>query len=177
MAKQEDLDRAYMKCAFAISELSHANRKKVGAIIVSPNGYIIAEAFNGTPYKFDNSCEYPAECHIFENKTNWCMKCNKTLTTEERKKISCVQITKPEVVHAESNAILKVAKSTNSSLGATLYCTLSPCFECAKQIIQAGIKRVVYAEKYPYTGHSGPVRLMGLELLEQAKIQVDMLTL
>ncbi len=177
MAKQEDLDKAYMKCAFAISDLSHANRKKVGAIIVSPCGYIIAEGFNGTYNGADNICEYPAERHILENKTNWCMKCNKTLTHEEYELGNCILITKPEVIHAESNAIAKVAKSTNSSLGATLYCTLSPCFECAKQIIQAGIKRVVYAEKYPYAGHSGPVRLMGLELLEQAKIQVDMLTL
>jgi dCMP deaminase len=78
-----------MRCALAMSELSHAQRRKVGAILVSPQGGIIAEGFNGTPSGFDNNCESNL-------------------------------ITKPEVLHAESNAITKVAKSTNSSAGATL---------------------------------------------------------
>ena len=76
-------------------------------------------------------------------------------------------ITKPEVLHAESNAILKVAKSTNSSIGATLYVTCSPCFECSKLIIQAGIKRVVYEEEYRLS--DGP------DLLRKAGIQVEKL--
>ena len=74
-------------------------------------------------------------------------------------------VSKPYVLHAEANAITKVARSGNSSDGATLYVTASPCMECSKLIIQAGIRRVVYGEKY---------RLMdGVELLERAGIQVD----
>jgi len=149
MAKQEDRDRAFMKCAFAIAELSYAKRKKVGAIIVALNGGIIAEGCNGTPAGFDNCCE-------------------DTLENGETK-------TKAECLHAESNAIAKVACSTNSSKAATLYCTLTPCFECSKLIIQAKIIRVVYAEQYPYVGHTGISRPLGLELLAKANIQVDKL--
>lgn len=96
---------------------------------------IISDGYNGTPSGFENVCED-------EN-----------------------NVSKPYVLHAEANAISKVARSNNSSDGATLYVTASPCMECSKLIIQAGIKRVVYGEKY---------RLMdGVELLKRAGIQVD----
>ena len=96
---------------------------------------IISDGYNGTPSGFENVCED-------ENNAS-----------------------KPYVLHAEANAISKVARSNNSSDGATLYVTASPCMECSKLIIQAGIKRVVYGEKY---------RLMdGVELLQRAGIQVD----
>jgi dCMP deaminase len=77
-------------------------------------------------------------------------------------------ITKPYVLHAEANAITKIARSNNSSEGATLYVTASPCIECAKLIIQAGIKRVVFAEKYRLED--------GLELLKRANIELVYLT-
>ena len=94
---------------------------------------IISDGYNGTPPGFENVCED-------EN-----------------------GITKPYVLHAEANAISKVAKSGNSSEGATLYVTASPCMECAKLIIQAGIKRVVYMDEY---------RLLdGIELLRRAGIE------
>lgn len=94
---------------------------------------IISDGYNGTPSGFENVCED-------EN-----------------------GITKPYVLHAEANAISKVAKSGNSSEGATLYVTASPCMECAKLIIQAGIKRVVYMDEY---------RLLdGIELLRRAGIE------
>lgn len=96
---------------------------------------IISDGYNGTPSGFENVCED-------EN-----------------------GITKPYVLHAEANAITKVAKSNNSSEGATLYITDSPCMECAKLIIQAGIVRVVYSNKYRVTD--------GLELLERAGISVE----
>ena len=73
-------------------------------------------------------------------------------------------VTKPYVLHAEANAITKLARSNNNSEGATIYITASPCIECAKLIIQAGIKRVVYGEKYRLTD--------GIELLERAGIEV-----
>jgi dCMP deaminase len=71
-------------------------------------------------------------------------------------------VTNPEVLHAESNAIAKIARSTNTSEGATLYCTLEPCFDCAKLIIQAGIKQVIYSEAYRCH--------RGIELLHKAKV-------
>ena len=96
---------------------------------------IISDGYNGTPSGFENVCED-------EN-----------------------GVTKPYVLHAEANASTKVAKSGNSSEGATLYITDSPCMECAKLIIQAGIKRVVYAREYRITD--------GADLLRRAGIQVD----
>ena len=94
----------------------------------------IIDGYNGTPSGFENVCED-------EN-----------------------NLTKPYVLHAEANAITKLARSNNNSEGATLYVTASPCIECAKLIIQAGIKRVVYAEKYRLED--------GLRLLEKANVEV-----
>ena len=96
---------------------------------------IISDGYNGTPSGFENICE-----------------------DEDG-------VTKPYVLHAEANAITKVAKSGNSSAGATLYVTASPCMECSKLIIQSGITRVVYRDAY---------RLMdGIELLKRAGIEVE----
>lgn len=155
-----------MDCAFAIAKMSNAVRKQVGAILVSPKGGIIAEGINGTPSGFDNTCEFPAERHVLEGKTNHCMKCHKTITSfGEANNGDCILVTKPEVLHAESNAIAKIAKSTNSSEGTTMYVTMSPCFDCSKMMIQAGIVRVVYAEEYRITD--------GIDLLRKARIMVD----
>ena len=96
---------------------------------------IISDGYNGTPSGFENICED-------ENGA-----------------------TKPYVLHAEANAISKVAKSGNSSEGATLYVTASPCLECSKLIIQAGIKRVVYRDEYRLTD--------GIDLLKRAGIEVE----
>lgn len=96
---------------------------------------IISDGYNGTPSGFENVCED-------EN-----------------------GVTKPYVLHAEANAITKVAKSGNSSEGATLYVTASPCVECAKLIIQAGIKRVVYSDEYRLTD--------GIDLLKRAGIECE----
>jgi len=98
------------------------------------NQMIISDGYNGTPSGFENNCED-------EN-----------------------NVSKPYVLHAEANAITKVARSHNSSDNATLYVTASPCIECAKLIIQSGIKRVVFGEQY---------RIMdGVELLMRAKIDI-----
>lgn len=105
--------------------------------LVVKNKMIISDGYNGTPAGFENICED-------EN-----------------------NVTKPYVLHAEANAITKIARSNNNSEGATLYVTASPCIECAKLIIQAGIKRVVYGEKYRLTD--------GIDLLERAGITVDYL--
>jgi len=137
MATQENLDNTYMRMAEELAKLSHAERRKVGCLIVKET-QIIAEGFNGTPAGFDNACEYYN--HLDEIHTN------------------------PEVLHAESNAITKLARSTNSSSQSTLYVTLAPCYECSKLIIQAGIERVVYKERY----HS----VLGLNLLKKAKVKL-----
>ncbi|HCE47675.1 MAG TPA: CMP deaminase [Prevotellaceae bacterium] len=107
--------------------------------LIVKNNMIISDGFNGTPSGFDNTCED-------EN-----------------------NITVPYVLHAEANAITKIARSHNSSDGATLYVTASPCLECAKLIIQSGIKRVVYGEKYRLDD--------GLKLLEKAKVKTILLDL
>lgn len=121
-----NIDDIYMNIAQEIAKLSYAERKKVGAVLVK-DGSIISHGYNGTPHGFDNNCEYEDPEH------------------------KNILITRDEVLHAESNAISKVAKSTNSSEGSTLYVTLSPCFECSKLIIQSGIKKVVYKEMYRHT--------------------------
>ena len=143
MPDQRKLDLIYLEMARSWAKMSHAKRKKVGCLIVK-EGQIISDGYNGTPSGFDNECE---QFHPLEDYTS-----NRT-------------ITKREVLHAESNALMKLAKSTNSSIGGTIYLTCSPCFDCAKLIIQAGIKRVVYEESYR--------KLDGLGLLQRANIQID----
>ena len=120
MPKQIELDTTYLKMADEWGQLSKAKRRKVGCLIVK-DGQIISDGYNGTPAGYDNNCEYETRFG-YE--------------------------TKPEVLHAESNALMKLAKSTNSSKDSTIYLTMSPCFDCAKLIIQAGVIRVVYSEKY-----------------------------
>ena len=132
--KQLRYDTAYMRMAMEWAQLSHCERKKVGALIVKDR-MIISDGYNGTPTGLDNSCEDD------EGYTKW------------------------YVLHAEANAILKVANSTQSSSGATLYVTLSPCTECSKLIYQSGIKRVVYINQYKDT--------TGLDFLINAGVQVD----
>ena len=101
--------------------------------LVVKDGMIISDGYNGTPSGFENICED-------EN-----------------------NVTKPYVLHAEANAITKLARSSNNSDGSTIYITASPCIECAKLIIQAGIKRVVYGEEYRLTD--------GVDLLKRAGIE------
>jgi dCMP deaminase len=138
MATQSSLDEAYLDIAKRWAQLSTAKRKKVGCIIVK-RGAIISDGYNGTPSGFDNNCE-----------THKPIKDHKMVVDEEGKLVEGTYelITKPEVLHAESNAITKLAKSTQTSVGSTMYITISPCVECSKLIIQAGIERVVFREFY-----------------------------
>lgn len=109
-------------------------RRRKVGALIVKDQMIISDGYNGTPSGFENVCED-------EN-----------------------QITKPYVLHAEANAITKIARSNNSSNEATMYVTASPCIECAKLIIQAGIKRVVYSEQYRLED--------GIDLLKRAGIEV-----
>ena len=112
-------------------------KRKQVGALIVKDRMIISDGFNGTPTGFDNCCEDE------EGLTKW------------------------EVLHAEANAILKVASSTQSAKGATLYITLSPCTQCSKLIHQAGIERVVYARAYRDTS--------GLDFLEKAGVKIKYL--
>ena len=147
-SRQPLIDKVYMEMAKTWSQLSHANRLKVGALIVK-NGTIIADGFNGTPSGFENECE--------------------EVVNDENGQFKGYQ-TKWYVLHAEANAIIKIAKSTQSCEGATLYLTNSPCAECSKLILQSGIKRVVYADEYRDTTGIDFLRRAGIEV---KKIDID----
>lgn len=129
------LDKRYLRMAKIWAENSYCVRRKVGAIIVKDQ-MIISDGYNGTPSGFENVCEDESGAH-----------------------------TKPYVLHAEANAITKVARSNNSSEGATLYVTASPCLECSKLIIQSGIKRVVFNELYRLSDGIDLLRRAGIECL------------
>jgi dCMP deaminase len=131
--KQLRYDKAYLRMAKTWSDLSHCERKQVGAIIVK-DGMIISDGFNGTPSGFDNCCENES------GETRW------------------------YVLHAEANAILKVAKSTHNCQNATLYLTLSPCKDCSKLVVQSGIKRIVFTSAYKDTSGIDFLRKAGIEI-------------
>lgn len=146
--RQHQVDVTYIKMAQTWANLSHANRKKVGALIVK-NNTIISDGYNGTPSGFENECEIAInneDGSFREYQTKW------------------------YVLHAESNALAKVAKSTQSSEGSTLYVTYSPCTECSKLILQSGIKRVVYLEEYRDVSGLDFLRKAGVEI---KKIDID----
>jgi dCMP deaminase len=122
---KEKFKRAYMKTAQTFAELSSARRLHVGAIVVKDDR-IISIGYNGMPAGWDNNCE-----------------------DETRYEDGGVILkTKPEVLHAETNAIAKLAKSTESGFGADIFITHAPCLDCAKLIYQSGIRAVYYNKDY-----------------------------
>ena len=131
--KQRQLDMRYLRMARVWAENSYCVRRQVGALIVKDK-MIISDGYNGTPSGFEN---------IGEDEVTG--------------------KTKPYVLHAEANAITKVAKSANNCDGSTLYITAAPCIECSKLIIQASIKRVVYCDDYRSED--------GLKLLQRVGIE------
>lgn len=133
---------AYLDIAHRVAELSHARRLKVGAVIVKDD--VITYGYNGMPSGWDNDCETEV----------W----NVHDGSSELK-------TRPEVLHAESNAVSKMAKSTVSANGADMFITHSPCIDCAKLIFQAGVSRVFYSKDYRSRA--------GVEFLEKSGITVE----
>lgn len=133
-----------MDWAKRAAELSHAVRLKVGAVIVKDDS-VISYGYNGMPAGWDNNCENTVGYTGANNRTP-------------------VLKTKPEVLHSESNAIAKLAKSNNSGADADIFITHAPCLECAKLIYQTGIKRVFYGEQYRDNS--------GLEFLSKSRIEV-----
>ena len=143
-----------MKTAETFAELSHARRLHVGAIVVKDDR-IISIGYNGMPSGWDNNCEYEVE----EFQTEYGVG-SKLVKTGELK-------SKPEVLHAETNCIAKLAKSNESGMGATMLITHAPCLDCAKLIYQSGIGSVLYRNAYRDTS--------GITFLERSGIKVEQL--
>ena len=139
--KQKFID-AHMKAAEVYAELSSAKRLQVGCVIVKDNT-IIGIGYNGMPSGWDNNCEMIK----YTDFTG-----------------TVVTMSKPEVLHAETNAIAKVAKSTNSTDGATIFVTHAPCLDCAKLIYQSGINSVYYRHSYRDN--------LGIEFLEKCNVEL-----
>jgi len=164
-----------MDWADRTAQLSHARRLQVGAVIVKDDS-VISYGYNGMPAGWDNNCEdkdymdrgaggWLSPEEIYEQ---WPFEeivvvanDNESFETTRRYKLK----TKPEVLHAESNAIAKLAKSTNSGLGATLFVTHAPCLDCAKLIFQSGISSVLYRNTYRDSS--------GLEFLSKSNVEVN----
>lgn len=135
--RQREIDTAFINVACDMSPLSRAKRNKVGAVLVNHNHRIISTGINGTPTGFDNVCEVD-------------------------------DVTLPWVLHAEMNALAELMTSANHvdpDRGATMYQTLSPCIECAKLMLRAGVRRVVYLHEYRQTD--------GIDLLRKANVTVE----
>ena len=141
------LANAHMKAAEVYSQLSSAVRLKVGCVVVK-NDTIIGIGYNGMPSGWNNNCE-------------------DEITIEEDEKFIKGLKTKPEVLHAETNALAKIARSTNSSDGASIFITHAPCLDCAKLVYQSGIKSVYYRNSYKNTD--------GIDFLNKCNVEVTMI--
>lgn len=138
---KEKFIKLYMDWAGRTAELSHAVRLQVGAVIVKDDT-VISYGYNGMPAGWDNNCE-----DVVQHSDD-------TVTLK----------TKPEVLHAESNAIAKLAKSSNSGAGADIFITHAPCLDCAKLVYQAGIKHVYFGTAYRDDS--------GIKFLEKSGVEV-----
>jgi dCMP deaminase len=145
MATTQETDEMYMGIAILHSRLSKAKRAQVGACLVTDHGTILG-GVNGTPRGMDNTCETVIKTSVPEH-------------------LSDILVTKPEVIHAELQTILKAAREGVSCIGATMYVTLSPCIQCAAMMLQAGVKRVVYLQQYRDNS--------GVKLLQESNVVIQ----
>jgi dCMP deaminase len=148
--KQKWID-AFMDTAERFAQLSSAMRLKVGAVVVKDNR-IISIGYNGTPSGWDNCCEKVVDVNPNDPRYDY------NHFTKELK-------TKDEVIHAEANAIAKLARDGESGSGSVMFCTHAPCVQCAKLIYGAGVKNFYYRDSYRDT--------TGIEFLEQCEINVQ----
>jgi dCMP deaminase len=146
VTKEMKYNKLYMDIAKRVSEMSYAERLHVGAVVVK-DGRIISMGWNGMPTGWDNNCE--RQQYNSDDPNDDTME------------------TKKEVLHAESNAISKLARSTESGQGAAMYITHMPCLECAKLIHQSGIETVYYGQKYRDDA--------GLHFLQRSKVAASMI--
>jgi dCMP deaminase len=146
--KQKYID-LYMDWARRTAELSHARRLHVGAVIVKDDT-VISYGYNGMPAGWDNNCEHEVVVAVVDG-----------VPQREIKEL----VTRPEVLHAESNAIAKLARSHNSGVGADIFVTHAPCLDCAKLIYQSGISRVWFGDQYRDNS--------GIDFLQKSGIEVN----
>jgi dCMP deaminase len=154
--KQKFVD-AYMDVAERFAKLSSAKRLQVGAIVVKDDR-IISIGYNGMPAGWDNTCE--KKVYVDSSKLN--QDCGYVYLEEDG--LAYELKTKPEVVHAEANAIAKLARGNESGEGSTMFLTHAPCIDCAKQVYTAGIKKVYYRDSYRDS--------MGLDFLTKCDIMI-----
>ena len=152
--KEQRYNILYMDLATRIAEMSYARRLHVGAVIVK-NTNIISFGWNGMPSGWDNNCED----EVVEIQPEYGVGSILVETGELK--------TRPEVLHAEQNAIAKLAKSTESGMGATMFITHAPCLDCAKLIFQSGINSVLYRNSYKSDD--------GINFLAKAGVSVERL--
>jgi dCMP deaminase len=157
--KQKFID-AHMKAAEVYSQLSSAKRLQVGCVVVKDNT-IIGIGYNGMPAGWDNDCEYKEYPDKWSGRHEYM---DLDYPLQEPDGTYYKLKTKPEVLHAETNSLAKIARSTNSSEGAALFVTHAPCLDCAKIIHQAGINSVYYRNTYRSTD--------GIDFLEKCNINV-----
>lgn len=138
-----------MDWARRTAELSHARRLHVGAVIVKDDT-VISYGYNGMPAGWDNNCEHEVVVAVVDG-----------VPQKEIKELK----TRPEVLHAESNAIAKLARSHNSGVGADIFVTHAPCLDCAKLIYQSGISRVWFGNQYRDNS--------GIDFLQKSGIEVN----
>lgn len=143
MNKQQRYNSLYMDIAKRVAKMSYARRLQVGAVVVKDDR-VISMGFNGMPSGWDNNCEDIVEQHEDGGQ---------------------ILITKPEVLHAESNAVSKLARSAESGLGADMFITHAPCMDCAKLIYQSGIKCVYFGMAYRDDS--------GIKFLEKSGVTVE----
>ena len=148
-----------MNMAESVSQLSSALRLKVGTIIVKD--HVVTFGYNGTPSGWDNNCEYKEYPDKYNKNPEWS---DLDFPLQDSNGRYYRLKTKPETLHSEANAISKIAKSSISSEGATLFCTHAPCIDCAKMIYQAGIFTVYYRNEYRSAD--------GIEFLKQSGVDV-----
>ena len=151
---------AHMKAAEVYSQLSSARRLHVGCVVVKDNT-IIGIGYNGMPSGWDNNCEDK----VYANE--WSVDNEVWEYQEEDSGHPYNLKTKPEVLHAETNALAKIARSTNSSDGASMFITHAPCLDCAKLVYQSGIKSVYYRNSYKNTD--------GIDFLNKCNVEVTMI--
>ena len=173
--KQKYID-LYMDWADRTAKLSHAKRLQVGAVIVKDDS-VISYGYNGMPAGWDNNCEDKdwmttarGWLNSDEIRERWpfeetvvVVNDNESFETTMRYRLK----TKPEVLHAEMNSLMKLAKSSSSGDGESMFVTHSPCLDCAKGIYQAGIKKVFYRESYRTTD--------GIDFLEKCGVEIKQL--
>ena len=156
--------KLYNNIAHEVAKMSHARRLQVGAVIVKDDR-VISMGYNGMPAGWENDCEFKDydlsrnfDGNYFANS------CEEYPLEDERGRYKLK--TKPEVLHAESNAIAKLAKSNDSGDGADIFVTHAPCMECSKLIFQSGIRRVYYSEDYRDDSGIKFLKISGVEVIK-----------